>query len=546
MNFAMNQEQRMVVPGLVAVFLLAAGLRLAAINVGSPFITIDDKSAFEGGFLVWFGHAPPQRMYLESWLYGIVCIAVYVGKVIAGTSSGALDVDIVARAYRDFYGHPELYVTVYRAFNLVVDLMTALLVYRIALHALGERWRGWAAACVAAMYLLSYNTLWSGVVARPDSFLTFFCCLGLLLYLKSDGGRNQTLLLGGAAALGIAAGMKLHGAFLVIFICIDLLRLHGLRDGMRNALLLAVVSVLFFCVAAGSPLFDPLTYAKLRFENYVDDRSPWLHWGAQFWSMLRGTGWLTLALAIPGAWVILARRRSMPGEENLRSILLVGAGWLLLFALTRQLRPYWMLPALPVFYILAVYGATSLLRKRWGVVAAGLMIAVLAAQFAIQLRELRVARYNELRDWVVANAAGRPFYILGFDALILPKNTTCMTRTAQALERRIKHDLAAGLPFTLRHAKNWEESSSLALLDMLGFAYEPGYEFYDYYSTPPEMLSGIVALDRMNLLVVQERFDLDQVPEIRDKLTTEYRPIAERYGAGGGERGLKYLIYERR
>jgi hypothetical protein len=535
----------MVVPGLVAVFVLAAGLRLAAINVGSPFITIDDKSAFEGGFLVWFGHAPPQRMYLESWLYGIVCIAVYVGKVIAGTASGALDADIVARAYRDFYGHPELYVTVYRAFTLVVDLMTALFAYRITLHALGERWRGWAAVCVAAMYLLSYNTLWSGVVARPDSFLTFFCCVGLLLYLKSDGGRNQTFLLGGAAALGIAVGMKLHGAFLVIFICIDLLRLNGLRGGMRNALLLALVSVLFFCVAAGSPLFDPLTYVKLRYENYLDDRAQWRHWGADFSIILKGTGWLTLALAIPGAWVIWARRRSLPSEESMRSILLVAAGWLLLFALTRQLRAYWMLPAVPLFYILAIYCATSLSRKRWGVVAVGLMIAVLAAQFALQFRDLRTARYHELRDWVVANAAGRPFYILGFDALILPKNTACIRRTAQVLERTIRRDLAAGLPYTLRHLKNWEESSSLALLDMLGFAYEPGYEFYDYYTTPPDRLSGIVALDRINLIVVQDQFDVDQVPEIRDKLTGEYRLIAEKYGAGGGERGLKYLIYER-
>jgi hypothetical protein len=546
MNNITSKPGRALVSGLITVFAVVVALRLAVLHVGSPFITIDDKTAYEGGFLVWFGHAPPQRMYLESWLYGAVCIAVYVGKVIAGAAAGGLDADLVARAYRDFYGHPELYVAAYRAFTLIVDLMTGWLVYRIAVHALADRWRGWAAVCVAAMYLLSYNTLWSGVVARPDSFLAFFSCLGMLLYLKSDLGRNQSYFLASAVALGAAAGMKLHGALIVIFICIDLLRAHGVAAGVRKASVLALIAGFFFCVAAGSPLFDPLTYLKLRIENYAADRSPWIHWGDQFRTMLRGSGWLAVPLALTGAWLILSRRGPGARDQRLRSILVLAAGWLLLFAVTRSLRAYWMLPALPTFYVMAVYAATSVPRMYWGPTAAGLLLATLAAQYGLQLHELRAARYNELRHWVVANAGARPFYILGYDALILPKNTVCLARMGRLLEQSIERDLVAGMPFTLRHVKNWEESSSLALLDMLGFANEPGYEFYDYYSAPPRLLDPIVSLADMRFVLVQHRFDLSHEPELRTALAVDYRPVAERYGAGGGPQGLKYVIYERR
>jgi len=545
-KIAMDKQGRARALVLLAVLAAAAAIRFSAIGVGSPFITIDDKTAFDGGFLVWFGQAPPQRMYIESWIYGIVCIAVYIAKCLAGATASGLGGNLVADAYRDFYGSPDLYVTAYRAFTLLVDLVTALLIYRIAVHALRNRWGGWAAVTVVALYLLSYNTLWSGIVARPDSILAFFCSLGVLLYLKSDSGRNQSMLLGSAVVLGVAAGQKLHGAFFAIFLCIDLLRVHGFAAGWRKFLVLALVSGFFFLVASGSLLFDPLMYVKLRLSNYEDDHSLWIRWGDQFVTMLRGTGWLALLLAIPGAWVVFARRREDAGDEHLRTIAVLAVGWLLLFAMIRQLRAYWMLPVLPMFYILAIYGATCLRRKSLGMASAAILLAVLCTQTALQLRELRSARYDELRDWVTANVGDKPFYVLGYDALVLPKNTACIGRTTQVLQDLIGRDVTAGLPFTLRHVKSWEERAQLAAFDMLDSRFDEGFEFYDVYSAPADVLTKVVPLEQLRFLIVQEQFDLGRVPEIRGRLDTEYRPIAEKYGAGGGALGLKYTIYERR
>jgi len=547
MNRLSNPSNPGVLWGLALLFALAVAVRLGALHVGSPFITIDDKTAFEGGFLVWFGQAPPQRMYLESWLYGLVCICTYIVRLLTHAANGGFDVSLVAHAYRDFYTNPEPYTVAYRLFTLVLDLATTFVVYLIAKRALADRWRGWAAFCVAAMYLLTYNTLWSGLVARPDSVVAFFASVGVLLYLKSNQGRDRAFLAYSAVALGCAAGMKLHGAFASIFVCIDLLRVHGFFAGLRKAVRVALISGFIFCVTAGSPLFDPLMYLKLRAANYTDDHSPWLLWGNQFLVMLKGSGWVALPAALLGIWFLLTRRDrpATKADQDVRSIMVFGVGWLVLFALIRQLRAYWMLPALPVFYVLAMYGITAIPRRALAIASAAVVLVALGVQLLMQFHELKSARYDELREWATANTRGKPFYIVGYDALILPKNTECIGNTARVLEQGLVEDAASGIPFTLRHVKSWEERSTLMLFDMLERQNEPGYEFYDSYSTPPAALEKVVSLDRFQFLVVQEGFALHLVPEVKARLA-DYHPVAEKYGAGGEALGLKYTIYQRR
>jgi hypothetical protein len=342
--------------------------------------------------------------------------------------------------------------------------------------------------------------------------------------------------------LGAAAGMKLHGAFITIFLCIDLLRVHGLRRGFARAATFALIAFVSFCVCAGSLLFDPLTYLKLRVENYQADHSPWITWGGHFVTVLKGAGWLGVPLMLAGAWWL----RRPDGNPRLRSIALVATGWVLLFVVMRALRAYWMLPALPLFYVLAVYAATEIRSKYLGALAAALLGIAVATQYLLQWQELKQAHYSELHDWAVANARGHAFYILGDDALILPKNTVCLGRMERLLRTVLERDRAAGLPFTARHVKNWEESSALVLLDMLAAHNEPGYEFYDYYSAPPELLAEQIPLEAMHFIVIQDRFDLGLVPGLPEKLAADYRPVAEKHGGGGGPQGLKYVIYERR
>jgi len=299
-----------------------------------------------------------------------------------------------------------------------------------------------------------------------------------------------------------------------------------------------------FCLAAGSPLFDPLLYLKLRMSNYVDDASPWLNWGGQFITMLRGTGWLALPMMAVGAWFAFSPADKEQPEE-IKTMTLLAVGWLFLFAVIRQLRAYWILPALPVFYVVTTFGATMLRSKKVAASAITAILLVLAAQLLLQAREIRSAPYNELRDWVTHNVGSRSFYVLGYDALVLPKNTTCISKMKEVLTRRIEDDRESGLSFTARHVKDWEERSLLMLFDMLGFEYDPGYEFYDYYSAPPELLSRYVPLEDITYVLIQDQFDLNHVPMIRDELGTAYRLVAEKIGAGGGPGGLRYRIYER-
>lgn len=541
-----SESRQLSLIALLLLFLLSVALKLSVIGVGSPFITIDDRTAFEGGFLVWFGHAPPQRMYLESWVYGIVAVATFTFRSISGAIDAGLGINLVADAYRDFYGNPDPYVLAYRGMTLAADMLTAYLVYILARRLFDPNPGRWAAVAVAGMYLLSYNTIWSGIVARPDSLLALYCVAGLLLYVNSARGTNLPLLICAAVMLGLAAGQKLHGALMAVILTADIVRSQGWRQGWLPAVVLALVSFFFFCFAAGSLFFDPLLYVKLRMLNYVDDYSPWIEWGDQFVTILRGGGWLAVPAAIIGAgYLLLSGKRTADDGSSLKTFAWLAIGWLLLFASIRQVRAYWMLPVLPVIYILAVYGVSKLRDRLGSTVVMCVMIAVLAGQSINQVFELRRADYGNLQEWLVQNATGRPFYILGYDAVVLPKSESCMRETVKILSRMLDGDAEVGLRFTERHVKHWEERTTLRLIDMLDTRYKGGYEFYDFNSAPPSVFEDVVGFSRIEILLVQDGFDMGTAPQVRDLMETEYRFVGERVGAGGGASGLKYRVYEK-
>jgi Dolichyl-phosphate-mannose-protein mannosyltransferase len=531
---------------LFAVFSVSFVLKLVNLKVGAPFVTIDDNTTYQGGFMVWFGNAPPQRMYLESWLCGATCLATFVGKVLSGQTAAGLSSNLVADAYQDYYGAPDLYAQVYRAFVLVLDMATAWIVYRVGLLVLGRMWRGWAAALAAGMYLFSYNTIWCDVVARPDVLVAFFSTLGLYFYYKSDFGGNRSFFWLAAVFLGLAAGLKLHACLFVVFIVLDLLRVHGWRRGLSLAVPLGVVSVIFFALAAGMPLFDPLKYVKLRMMNVKDDESPWIQWGEQFYVIVKGSGWLVVPLVLWGAWQGLVRRKD--DQRGLGgSVVFLAVCWIVLFASIRQLRAYWMLPALPLFYLAFLHALSKLgnFRIRFGLVA--VIMVLMVTQTVRETRGFHQVEYEGLRTWIRQNIQPEePFYVFGYEAVELPKTNACIENTRAGILRSLSLDLANGETHVMRHLKNWEEESTLVLFDMLNGRQDGGFTYYSAFNTPLEKYEGILEFDRMRYLFVQEGFDPLEHGLALDVLQNQFDYQATLTGPGGGGSGLEFKVYARK
>lgn len=536
---------------LAAALIFSLACKLAVIKVGGPWVSIDDRTTFDGGFLAWFGQAPPQRMYLESWIAGILSVGTYALRVLTHAVPGSLGLNIIADAYGDFYRNPDPYALTYRVFVLLLDLAAAVLTWRLARRALGDLWRGWAAVLPPAMFLLTYNTVWGDLVARPDAMLPLFVTAGLLLYFRSDFGRRQGWLLGAGFVLGLGAGLKLHVALAVILLLGDLVRVHGLRAAIRLGWAFAALSLLAFLVSAGIPLFDPLKYVKLRMTNAKDDASPWIKWGHEFITMLRGTGWVVLPLTL-GA--VLRR-----GEGSFRRLNPVAAslafqavGWLVLFAAIRQLRAYWMLPALPLFYTAAIGFLACLVREqprrlRPAAVVAALALVVLGTQTVLEVGRFRASDQDGLRSWIRANVARTdPFFVFGFEGLVLPRSTTALATIAAGIERGIAADRASGQPFTERHVKNWEEEVELARQDFLGRRCDDGWEFYSYHTTPFDKYQGLVDMEAMRYIMVEEHFENPPDFPLGAYLAEHFDLVAETTGAGGEGYGLGYRIYARR
>lgn len=544
---SLSQRQLRLAPFFLvaAIAIFSLGLKLNSIHVGAPYITIDDQTMYEGGFLVWFGHAPPQRMYLESWLAGASSIATYAVRTLA--TGGDLGINLIADAYRDFYNNPDPYVTSYRSLSLLMDMLTALIVFLLARQVFRIRpHRDWLAAASAGLYLLSFNTLWCYIVARPDTPAVLFAALGLYLYYRSDFGEKRTSFLLSAGAFGLATGMKLHGAFFVVFICLDMWRMFGLRQAIARLFPYGCIAIFVFAVAAGSVLFDPALYVKLRALNARDDASPWLQWGDQFITILRGTGWLIVPLVLGAAWYA---RRSGQWKLNpqITSIIFLTICWLILFSSIRVMRAYWMLPALPLFYITAIYGLSELKNWRLTTGVYVLLVGVMGWQLVGQMNQLRAAPYDELRNWISQNVQPQePFYLLGYMAANLPRNTTAILNQKEGIERMLSEPIASGESFTERHIRLWEERSHLKLLDMLNFRSEIGFNYYGYYVSSPTVFENIVPFDSLEYVFLQDHFSLTDEPEIAAKLQSDFTVVATVVGPGGGGKGLSYSVYQRK
>lgn len=529
---------------LLVVIVVSLGNKLSVIDVGGPYVTIDDQTKYEGGFHVWFGQAPPQRMYIESWISGISSITTYVVRSFG--KEGAFGINLIADAYRDFYTNPDPYVATYRSLMLIMDMLTALLVFFLAREvARQHREVDWIAVIATGLYLLSFNTLWAYVVARPDTMTVFFAVAGLLLYYRSDLGQRQKPLIFSGVLLGLATGMKLHAAFFVIFICLDLWRQLGLREALRRAWWFGIMAVVVFAVAAGSVLFDPALYVKLRLLNARDDASPWLQWGDQFITLLRGTGWLVVPLVAAYIWMV-RRSPDLKADSRVVSVIFMSICWLLLFASIRVLRGYWMLPALPLFYIVAACAAVYFFRGYWRIPAFSLLFAIFGAQTWFEAKSFRDVPFNDLRQWVVQHVKPEDtIYILGYTAINLPLNTSAIGQHKRVLETGFSEAVSQGESFTKRHIRLWEERARYRLLDMLNFNSEDGYRYFGYNGFQPDVMEEVVSFSNVNYILLQEHFDLSEAKQLVNLMETEFEQVESLIGPGGGGNGLSYDVYKR-
>jgi hypothetical protein len=544
-----NSQNQMSLVFVILALSVSLFFKLSLIGTGAPYTTIDDDTLFNAGFLVWFGEAPPQRMYLESWLTGATSIATYIYHQVLLGQASQLGLNLVADAFRDFQNSPSDYVLHYRYLMLSIDLLTAFFIYRLtALFFTKDEHHYWLVALPACMYLLTYNTLWCNLVARPDTMTAFFSVIGLYTYFKSLQGARINYLFASAIFLGCATGFKLHAAFFVIAIVIDLLRVNGIKSFITLVIPFGIIAIFLFCVTAGSPLFDPLLYIKLRALNIKDDTSPWIQQGDQFFVMLRGTGWLAIPLMLGALFLIIKQWRSTL-NQNLKSLVLIASLFLLLFCSLRVLRGYWMLPALPLFYILAIYTVKQLPHKLSVIFAAVIICSVMAVQSFQQYQHFTQARYNELQTWIKANIKSQDtLYVVGFDILFLPKNTTSLQNRKTVLMQGLEGAAKQGENFTSRHIRLWEERAEVMLIDMLDTTSATGYNYYSLNSTPLEYLASVVSYEKIDFMFVMKGITDKDTGGLLTKIQNDFVKITEANAPGGksGTGGLTYEIYARK
>lgn len=534
---------------LAIIAAISITLKLHVFSVGSPYVTIDDNTLYEAGFLVWFGEPPPQRTYVESWLVGLSSILTYVAKLAFSGNFDLIGINLVADAYRDFINSPDQYIYSYRTLMLVADFATAFILFLFARHIFAEeKYANWWAAISASLFLLSYNTLWCYLVARPDTMTTFLVALGTLLYYQSNFGDRKNYFYTSAAILGVATGFKLHACLFVIFFLLDLIRELGFLKALKRAIPFGASALFAFFVAAGSPLFDPLLYIKLRALNIKDDESPWIQWGDQVITVLRGTGYVLAPAIIGGAiFGFIKHRNIMP--PKIKSLLFVAVILLCTFLSIRQLRAYWMLPALPIFLVAGTYLVTRIHKKSIQIAALLTASLISCYQLYIQAHEFDNARYDEMSKWVKENVNSEDVvYIIGYDTLFLPWNTTSLNNRKSAYEHLIQRSLDEGESYTNRHIRLWEERARLELINMLNVQSDRGFNYYGINTSPLESLQGKVEFSNIKYVLSMQNYSSPEADQLLAKVKQEFIKITTVNAPGGkaGTGGLPYDVYVRR
>jgi hypothetical protein len=234
------------------------------------------------------------------------------------------------------------------------------------------------------------------------------------------------------------------------------------------------------------------------------------------------------------------------GDPRLASVIFLSVCWLVLFASIRVLRAYWMLPALPLFYMAAAFVIVYAARAYWRLPVLALLFGVFGTQLWLESKAFRDVPFNELRSWVTQNVEpDDTVYILGYTALNLPLNTSAIQQHKQVLEAGFSDSVADDESFIMRHIRLWEERARYRLFNMLNFQSGVGYRYFGYNSFLPDVMEQFVSFDKVNFILLQDHFDLSGEAELSRLLQEEYKPVTSLTAPGGGGYGLSYYVYKR-
>lgn len=401
-NLAENPDRRWII-AIILILAAAAAAYLASIRKDLPYFSNWDEPELVRPAVRmastndlnprWFGHPGSTVIYPLAALYRFSHFAPEGGQIFSSPP----------KIQKLFEKRPGPF---YLSGRLLMVLFALGGIY--AVYLVGRIIGGPPAGVLAAWFVLLSPLLaqWAGIV-RTDSASLLFTLLSVYMLLRLIRFRRRAdhLLAGLAVGLAIATKYSL-GSLVVVLIAVEvILVIKALRAGragkaVGNALIgLAAVPAAFLLVTpyflAELKTVRSNLRQEMRTEHLGQDGLSF--WGNLWWYLgrriPRDMGWPRLAAALGGLTAGIFKRDG-------RVLLCAGTGLVLLLGISSSSLHWarWLVPILPLLYLLAAYGVV----RGFGFIAAigvkGLWIAPVLAGAVILLsydpaaRTLRMIR----------------------------------------------------------------------------------------------------------------------------------------------------------
>lgn len=400
---------------LLAILVVALLLRLGTIDFGLPALNDPDELMFELGALRmlrgptlnpgWFGHPATTTIYVLALVdIGAFGVAWLLGRAASVTAFGAL-----------VYADPSWIILPGRVIMALFGVATIALTWRLTQRFFGST-AGLAAAALLAVDPV--HVTYSQII-RSDMMACFF----MLLCLEAAAAIAERAepRAYGRAALWLALAIATKWPFALTGLAIIGATLVAIRDGTvdrrRGIVRMAGAGVAAFAILLVVSPFLVLDHAtvlrNLQGESqahHLGATSEGFWWNLRWYAsgpILKGFGWIGLALVVVGAWRLPRRRTAFA------VLVSVTAGFTLLLSTQHLVWERWALPLMPLGAIVAGLGLATVVRlsreRRWRGGAPWIALAAATAPLAAQVRADDRMRTTDTRQlasaWLRANVA---------------------------------------------------------------------------------------------------------------------------------------------